>query len=204
MDEHAPQRLGDSTGRADAPLKPTRRMTVADILTLVAAAGVGLFAVRLHLQEDRFFQELADIGVPLSISTEQDFFWTWVIRTLPFLVAGAPALLLIRFRPPRPSRRRVCRQPGTAACLAVILSGSLSVLVAAVEGWKYSTTAPVTNCIKSLEGVGGAVLLVWLTLALAGAWRPAPDWIDRSGRALGVALIALYASTVAVSMVSRS
>jgi hypothetical protein len=51
---------------------------------------------------------------------------------------------------------------------------------------------PVTYCLIGLEQpIGGAVLIAWLTLALVGAWRPAPHWIDRAGRALGVILIAI-------------
>jgi hypothetical protein len=75
----------------------------------------------------------------------------------------------------------------------VSFAGSLSVLRSVI--WVRRVTAvanPIPDCLSGLERVGGAVVLVWLALALAGAWRPDPDWIDRSGRAVGTVLIVVY------------
>jgi hypothetical protein len=98
----------------------------------------------------------------------------------------------MRLRRPRPSRRHAFRQPGTAACLAVIVAGSLSL----VANWRSLVVPlfgnPITYFLHGLLRLGYSVLLVWLTLALAGVWRPSPDWIDRSGRVLGVFLIVVY------------
>ena len=130
-------------------------------------------------------------------STALALLWPWVMMLLPFLVVAAPALLLLRLRLPRPSRRRVFRQPGTAACLAVIVSGSLSVLANIRILMDRFVANPITDYLSRLERLGGSVLLIWLTLALAGFWRPPADWIDRSGRILGVVLIVVYVWSIA-------
>ena len=82
----------------------------------------------------------------------------------------------------------------------MIFSGSLSVLANMRIVVDPSVTNPVTYCLSGLERLGGSVLLVWLTLALAGAWRPAPDWIDRSGQTLGVVLIVVYIWAISKSL----
>jgi hypothetical protein len=39
--------------------------------------------------------------------------------------------------------------------------------------------------------IGLAVAVAWIFQALAGRWRPAPDWSDRIGRILGIYWIAV-------------
>jgi hypothetical protein len=39
--------------------------------------------------------------------------------------------------------------------------------------------------------VGGAILLIWLVTWASGRFRPVPNWIDRAGRVLGTAWLAL-------------
>jgi hypothetical protein len=47
--------------------------------------------------------------------------------------------------------------------------------------------------------VGIAVLVAWLVLAANGRFRPVPDWVDRTGRALGVYWMALAVFTGTMS-----
>jgi hypothetical protein len=195
--------LEESTRRTNPHPGLTRRLTLADLLILVAAAGVALLVLRLQLhedQEDNLWVLRKSLLGQQGRTVARYYFWIGIIRTTPFLVAAGPALLLMRLRRPRPSRRQVFRQPGTAACVAVTFSGSLSVLVNTVGIISASIRMgnPFTHCLTGLNRLGGPVLLVWLMLALAGFWRPAPDWIDRSGRALGVVLIVLYPLSVYV------
>lgn len=185
MDEHRCQELGGTSGKADLLRRPTRGMTLADLMILVTAAGAALWVLRVLLRE---FRESGSATPTLTAGMQ---IWIWVMRSVPFLAAAGPALLLIRLQRPRPRRRRVFRLPGTVACLVVTLCGSLSVLSSAARLWVGSTS--VSACVNSLSTLGREVLVVWLALGLAGVWRPAPDWIDRSGRAIGVTLIAIYA-----------
>jgi hypothetical protein len=190
MDERGSQEVAESKGRAGSrPISP-RPLTLADLLILIAAAGVALLVLRVQLREDR--REFAP-GVTVAMFEPWGVFQICVTRSLPFLGMAGPALLVLRLRRPRPSRWRVFRQPGTAACLALTVSGSLAVLgdaVLVIASPAFGNT--VTYCLLGLGRTGGSVLVVWLSLALAGAWRPVPDWIDRSGRALGILLIILY------------
>src|SRR4051794_5949557 len=107
MDQDDPRGPGPGMGGTDPHPGPTRRFTLADLLILVAAAGVALMVLILHLRQE----ERADIDrsrPPTVVVT----FTQWILGLLPFLVMAAFALLLMRFRRPRPSRRRVFRQPG--------------------------------------------------------------------------------------------
>jgi hypothetical protein len=194
MDEPGPRGLEESTRKTNPHPGLTRRLTLADLLILVAAAGVALLVVRLELQEEQGLTRSRFIVMGRYSPTI-------VLRTIPFLVAVGPALLIMRLRHPRLARRRIFRQPGTAVCLAVTFSGSLYVLVRVVIVASVPMMNPVSYCVSGLERLGSPVMLAWLTLALAGVWRPAPDWIDRSGRVLGVILIVLY--VLSVSMFSR-
>jgi hypothetical protein len=46
---------------------------------------------------------------------------------------------------------------------------------------------PFCNMLHGMPRHAGVVVAgAWLTLRLAGAWRPEPTWVDRAGRALGV------------------
>ena len=44
-----------------------------------------------------------------------------------------------------------------------------------------------------------AVLIAWLVLAANGRFRPVPDWVDRTGRALGIYWMALAVFTGVMS-----
>jgi hypothetical protein len=168
------------------PLGP-RRLTLADLQILVAAAGAAAMVLAMLRREEEYVRARFNPVRPLPTG-----FWPWLIRLLAVLVVASLALLVLRLRQPRPSRWRCFRQPGTAACVASIFSASLSVLRNVMDVNPYSIANPLAFYICGLDRIGSSVVLVWLTLALAGAWRPAPDWIDRSGRVLGVILIAVY------------
>lgn len=126
-------------------------------------------------------------------------------------------------RPGRTWRFGRVRRPGSVACLAVTIVLIFELLhattsehpwqrrlnvwyrsnIQAVEIRHLSIRSrtprerddPFFNILNGMPRHTGFVVAgAWLTLLLAGAWRPEPTWVDRAGRALGVSWIfaALY------------
>ena len=109
-----------------------------------------------------------------------------VVLAFPLLVYASFALLILRVIPPRPGIDDVLRQPGCAACQAIV--GSL-----VAGSWLEMVGAGKVFVAVVAVAVGG----VWIGLALRGASRPEKSWIDRAGRLLGV--IWLLAGIVAIA-----
>jgi hypothetical protein len=167
-----------------------RRLTVLDAMVLVAAAGFALEGARWNQQGA--YRPWSIPGMP----------WAFRFGTVssPFLVAGAVGLLVLRLRPPRPRLRRLVRQPGTSACLALLLAVVIHYglnfalpmqLVALGLTRLKLTLIPFSQYWGLYQTIGDVTLIVWLTQATLGAWRPERFWIDRAGRLLGATVIAL-------------
>ncbi len=108
---------------------------------------------------------------------------------------------IIRLVPPRPSIRRLARQPGFVACLSVSIAGvaPLAVSVAqqvgrALIGWTSSaagTSIPyMSMTVNSSEMAGAGVAALWGILALRRRVRIKADWVEYTARTLGFAWIA--------------
>jgi hypothetical protein len=130
---------------------------------------------------------------------------------IPFLTMCSLALAGLRLRQPRPPLRKLARQPGMVACCAAILTLVLEVLGIILGELILPPNAVIARTIPPYvklslpEGIlhdvrgtvvlqanaGGAVAAAWLILALIGAWRSEPSWIDRFGRALGLSWLAV-------------
>jgi hypothetical protein len=126
-------------------------------------------------------------------------------------------------RPGRTWRFGRVRRPGSVACLAVtiVLIFELLHATASLDRWQRRLNVvhrsdlqaveirylsirprslrerddPFFNMLNGMPQYAGLLVAgAWLTLLLAGAWRPEPTWVDRAGRALGVfwILAALY------------
>ena len=180
----------------------SRRLTLVDVMLLVFAAGVGLAVFQTVIRDllggwfhwENLWSAPArgwTAGQVLVRAVE------WVAPTLPFAAAWTCAVPVLRLRPPRPSPRRVLRQPGTTACLAALvglawaalgLAGTLAAMLLA----HGRLTGPPSQWLfhfvveEVFPYVGLAVASAWFGQALSGRWRPVPDVIDRLGRALGV------------------
>jgi hypothetical protein len=164
-----------------------RRFTLLDLMVLLAAAAPGLALLR-----------------PSAPSVSSAFGWTpwldvtlpgtdWVTRglggpgftmdllidctnlVLPFLAIETVAILALRWVRPRPPWRQSVRQPGQAACAAATL-GLLALLGPWPPGIRLAPLLP-----------GGLAAGAWLGLAATRRWHPERSWIDRAGRALGIA-----------------
>ena len=130
--------------------------------------------------------------------------------SLPVLVAGTLAAVALRLRRPRPPRRRLFREPGFLACATVTAVLALRALSAALrlagsrplsEWGPFLRDLPARlllwNVLLSpfplgiMTEAGLAVGAVWGAFWLGGRWRPERFWLDRLGRALGLAWLAV-------------
>ena len=108
----------------------------------------------------------------------------------PFLAAATAATLAMRLLRPRPTSRRLFRQPGAVACVAALLAMLIEAgWVASLLARKSWLMGPDEVFVFHVPQVGFAVVGGWLSLAMAGRWRPEPGWIDRAGRLVGVCWI---------------
>jgi hypothetical protein len=102
------------------------------------------------------------------------------LLAFPFLAAWSVALLALRLLRPRPAWGLLWRQPGWWASFGA----TTAILVAsAVETFLEIPTYTVVVPI--------AVMLAWLVLGVVRRWEAESSWIDRAGRCLGIAWIAL-------------
>lgn len=159
----------------------SRRFSLLDGMILLAVPAVWLAAER-HLGSRRmttYFWYFDEYGL-LSILHDG-------IGLL--LVLLSFALILIRFRPPRPGRRRLWRQPGLAASVAAMSGVAIKALSTAVSD-HARLWGPDNFDVEVFNGpwpyCGPAVAGAWLALYVSGLWRAERSLIDRFGRLLGV------------------
>jgi hypothetical protein len=106
----------------------------------------------------------------------------------PLVISWGAALRLLRLRQPRPPLRRVFRQPGTAACTAIVISfvfeSSRQLIKVSFDVMNDLTHEfwhgiAILSLIRLEQNVGGpAVLIAWVALDLGRACRPERSWID--------------------------
>jgi hypothetical protein len=162
----------------------TRRFTLADGMILIAAAALGL-----GLQNT-----LLTAGIPPWMKQ-------YGMLLTPWLIATPIGLLGLRAMHPRPTLRRICRQPGTVACAASLAAISMRGLLNAIDDVIYQVMGShnvhglshwIWDYYAEALVAGGWVALAWAVLASARAWRSEPSWIDRAGRVYGWLMIAIW------------
>jgi hypothetical protein len=173
----------------------TRRFQISDALILIASTGLGLGGCRLWLS---LVRGISFARGTVSVCSILLFGWT-------------TALLLLRVASNRPRRRRLWCEPGFLACITVVFAygwntarfgrrwvAAIMTLSPAQDYWVIFSQAAMNSTVNILSpynahrvDVGGAVLLIWLVTWASGRCRPVPNWIDRAGRALGGAWVAL-------------
>jgi hypothetical protein len=184
-----------------------RRITLLDAILLVgsAAIGMGMFQLSRRAWFGGWIR-IADRGVPNihawstteALATCSDI----AVYLIPVVAPWTFLVILLRMRSPRPSGRRIWRQPGMAACLAAIFGWFWSVLalllamnvgyvarskrVLTLDDWAQKYLAD-----EVFMYVGLAVAATWLVQYQSGRWRRSADWIDLLGRALGVLWIVI-------------
>ena len=180
------------------PMK-SRPFGLVDAMLVVAAVAVGLWVNRIDsLGVNSLWLGNTYYGIQDALSL-----------LTPYVASATMALVAIRLRRPRPTLGRLLRAPGAVAC--TVASAAIVLIVC----WAFSALAagriitfsqhvewlpnngghgsggglhyPFSGRLLTAYGdqVGFAVAGAWLSLLLAGRWRPERTWIDRAGRALG-------------------
>jgi hypothetical protein len=163
---------------------PTRRLTILDVMVMVAVIAVAFAGSRtlLSLQKG----PSASWGVPVLWGS------LWVV------LAPTLALAPIRLSRPRPDRDHLWRQPGWVACFAVALTLAISVFESLLSLGSLLVRRP--GAVRSTllgsyfrevslrlpQQAVFAVAAAWAVLALGGRWSPEKGWIDRLGRLFGL------------------
>lgn len=165
-----------------------RRFTVVDGMILVAATAVGFGVARWNALLAAEFRPLPTLYLIRSTCLTLGFSWTF-------------ALLLLRFRLPRPPRRELCRRPGFTAGVAaavtavVVLFDELLFIALIKDSPFYLGYSPHYRLLishsfgrvlnNSESRAAAAVAAVWLVSVLGGHQGSEPNGIDRAGRAMG-------------------
>ena len=106
----------------------------------------------------------------------------WVRLASIVALALTLAYFPLRLRPPRPSLRRVTRQPGTVACCAVVLAVVLAIVIGIPAGLQaHNLFNMATNYVVIAHSVAAA----WMAMILTVGWRTRQDWVDAMGQYLG-------------------
>jgi hypothetical protein len=97
------------------------------------------------------------------------------------------------FREPAPHRRLLFRQPGVAACAAIVAAlaaGGARTAIWIVFWFEYSApwATPSIAMVIDLGArpMGFCVLAVWAFLASVGLWTPGRNWVNWLGCAIGL------------------
>jgi len=161
-------------------VEPCRRFTLLDGMILVGGAAVGFAGARAGLEE---------------------YYDYWFIEAHQFagftLMLASVLVLILRLRKPRPTLRRIARQPGAVACAAVVavqVEGTINSLISDSITEEWGRFSRLDSAIWALlcDFVPTMVMVVpicWVLLILLRRHRPERGWIDRSGRVVGWAWI---------------
>jgi hypothetical protein len=190
----------------------TRKFTMADLMILVAGCAAGVAWTKAYY------------GATATEIEMLDGFWKFKLQYLlrapvPSLTSIGVALLACRLRSPRPSIRRLVRQPGAVAmaCVGLVLLLDAATLLAGRAlnagldrvwpptpnpGVSFTTGDELSQVFAAIDiNVGPVIAACWLLLAVVGRWRAEPTWVDRLGRCLGVCWIVVsLASAIAVHL----
>jgi hypothetical protein len=188
--------------------KPHRTFTLGDVLILIAALAVGLawMCDYQHGEQAResypvpdYFPRRHLLTPFVGVYRAEVAAW-WTVCLYHVVAPVTLAVLVARFRKPRPRLRRIARQPGTVGCAAAVLAviaelarncnDAIYSLQAGHPWYEFNTLA-----YWDLDGAhpGLAVGAVWLLLAVSGCWKPERDWVDRAG--IGLSLFWLIVPT---------
>jgi hypothetical protein len=160
---------------------------------MVAAAAVGVALSRSYYGEV--------MSVAGSRRPPLDY-RAWVYSATLLALPFGAALAWCRLRRPFRPTRRLAREPGSVALLAltvsivaILINEILTGTLPGPPGTRFigGSWRPLVSAGGMLATLSGpAICAAWLLQWLAAYWRPQPGWIDRAGRALGIIYILFF------------
>jgi hypothetical protein len=184
QDNNVPKEASQqSTASAPSGSRPR----LGQLMLLIAAVAIGIVGTRNCDSEMR------------AIQIDRRNLVNWIVLPSPLLMSLATALMAAALLPPRSRLSELCRRPGFTACWVTTLVMAIeAVVMFAMNPDGLISFDRFIQCFNfryfwpTTGQIGFGVLIAWTTLALAGCWRPEPNWIDRSGRVLGVVWIIAF------------
>lgn len=191
-----------------SPAPPARRgLRLVDLLILVAASAFPvLLGITQHVR--MLSGHLAYVsGTVGGFDPASAYWWSSLGRIMfgpdrmfeslaidaggilgTILVPMTFALILIHLVPPRPDRRDVVGRPGFVGTIAAAIG-----ILLIPAGWAYAGRSAPAWVVPL------AVALAWLALATGRGWRQERSWVDRAGRLVGIAWLAMAPLLVWIS-----
>jgi hypothetical protein len=173
-----------------------RRLQVADLMIVVAAAALAVFWIRAFLNEVQ--ETMAGLSTIFKVSY-------WLMACVPVLSMAGIAVLLMEFSGGNVPLRRRMRRPGFAACGVMAILPMLPAVLTVIGQLLYSLMPrkswvhfPWWDLTWSMRHFGIGVAAVWLAYALSRRWPSERTWLDRFERGLGIAWILVWLGEVFV------
>jgi hypothetical protein len=176
----------------DDAISSRRRITLLDLLILVAATAVGLALLRVCMS----------VLTTETLSNQPGaLIRSYIIRAESYAVAllapWSVALLVLSLRRPRLPFARLARGPGFIACAAATSGMAIHLTLCLAQFLRIGR--PTLNAVSAWsithEFVNNASMMIagsWLTLALGARWRRETNWVGWAGRILGLGWIGLF------------
>lgn len=160
---------------------PPRQFSLFDAMVMVAATAIGLVGS----------SSLYGFEAGTSLGTGSELWLNGLSLIRPCLISWCLALSLIALKRPRPTIRRVARQPGVVGCWAATIALAATIFIEWAKLTWYRCPFDLGDAAfySSNRPMGCSVLSIWVIAKLSGRWRPEPNWIDRMGRLLGMIFI---------------
>jgi hypothetical protein len=173
---------------------PVRRFHIVDAIALIAATAAGLALTRrwgiLGVIHEKILTKYFPDGIlrPPDDGNLSDLGGY-------FLAPWSLALVAVRLYVPRASRGRLLTKPGfvatgTASIFMILRLAQFTVEDALLFGGDLHEFSLV-HSVTEASPVAIAVITAWTLMAALGRWRAEASWIDRAGRAVGVAWVAM-------------
>ena len=173
----------------------SRPFTLGDLMALIAAVAAGIAFQRwVESSPGTLSHVFGAFGVAGYFRVPRWFDFPWSRTPVYQALAVTTALGLLRWRPPRPRFRQICREPGAMACLAVVVATGVGLLAEWIQAalratgsfaiplfWQHEATRSLI-----INAAASSVAGVWIALALQRRWSPKQSWLDRAGRLLGL------------------
>lgn len=166
---------------------------MSDVMFLVALTAVGLVLAKVAFDNNCVPNVVSNLEWwPSSYNWPNvlGFLADWVYLAAPVIAVWSVGLGLIALRRPRPSIRRLSRQPGFLGCwVATVAMVLVAVQKYASQVWWASQTTIDPDFASyvvydALGPMAYSVLAAWISIALGRGWRFSAGWIEVTQRTI--------------------